>query len=43
MVDLLFDLLGALFAATWGTAYLSDISYRLADKFEEISAKKDLK
>ena len=43
MMDLLFDLLGAVFAATWGTAYLSDISYRLAEKFEGISAKKDLK
>jgi hypothetical protein len=40
MRDLLFDLLGAVLAATWGTAYLSTISYRLADKFEEISNKK---
>ncbi|WP_094227630.1 hypothetical protein [Methanolobus psychrotolerans] len=43
MVDLVFDLLGAILAATWGTAYLSDISYRLADKFEEISARKNTK
>jgi hypothetical protein len=35
-----FDLFGAILAATWGTAYLSDISYRLADKFGEIEAKK---
>ncbi|AFV24847.1 hypothetical protein Mpsy_2644 [Methanolobus psychrophilus R15] len=39
MIDLLFNLLGAILAATWGAAYLSDISYRLARKFEEISAK----
>ena len=41
MIDLIFDLLGAILAATWGTAYLSDISYRLADKFEEFSIKKN--
>ncbi|WP_342303747.1 hypothetical protein [Methanolobus sp. ZRKC5] len=41
MIDLMFDLLGAILAATWGTAYLSDISYRLADKFEEIGIKKN--
>ncbi|WP_319506160.1 hypothetical protein [uncultured Methanolobus sp.] len=40
MMDLVFDLFGAIIAATWGTAYLSDISYRLADKFEELSSKK---
>jgi hypothetical protein len=40
MTDLLFDLLGAVLAATWATAYLSDISYRLADRFEKMSAKK---
>ncbi|WP_292466620.1 hypothetical protein [Methanolobus sp.] len=40
MMDLVFDLFGAILAATWGTAYLSDISYRLADKFGEIEAKK---
>ncbi len=43
MVDLLFDLVGAVLAATWGTAYLSDISYRLADKFEEMNSKKNRK
>lgn len=41
MIDLVFDILGAILAATWGTAYLSDISYRLADKFEEIGIKKN--
>lgn len=41
MTDFLFDLLGAIIAATWGTAYLSDISYRLADKFEEIKSRKN--
>ncbi|WMW21726.1 hypothetical protein RE476_10100 [Methanolobus mangrovi] len=41
MMDLVFDLFGAIIAATWGTAYLSDISYRLADKFEELSSKKN--
>ena len=41
MIDLMFDLFGAIIAATWGTAYLSDISYRLADKFEEIKTKKN--
>ncbi len=41
MIDLVFDMLGAILAATWGTAYLSDISYRLADKFEEIGIKKN--
>ncbi|TGC09009.1 hypothetical protein CUN85_08250 [Methanolobus halotolerans] len=43
MVDLLFNLLGAIIAATWGTVYLSDISYRLADKFEEMYPKKNTK
>lgn len=38
MVDLVFDLLGAVIAATWGTAYLSDISYRLAARLEDISS-----
>lgn len=41
MIDLSFNLLGAIFAATWGTAYLSDISYRLARRFEEISARRN--
>ncbi|WMW26380.1 hypothetical protein RE474_06645 [Methanolobus sediminis] len=41
MLDLVFDLLGAILAATWGTAYLSNISYRLADKFEELADKKN--
>jgi len=40
MLDLMFDLFGAVLAATWGTAYLSDISYRLASGLENISAKK---
>ncbi len=38
MTDMSFNLLGAAFAAIWGPAYLSDISYRLARKFGEISA-----
>jgi len=38
MIDMSFNLLGAILAATWGAAYLSDISYRLARRFEEISA-----
>jgi hypothetical protein len=41
MIDLVFNLLGAILVATWGTAYLSDISYRLADKFGERAAKKN--
>jgi hypothetical protein len=41
MTDLLFDLFGAIIAATWGTAYLSDISYRLADKFEDIVSRRN--
>ncbi|WP_406655981.1 hypothetical protein V7O62_09090 [Methanolobus sp. ZRKC2] len=40
MVDLLFNLLGAILAAAWATVYLSDISYRLADKFEEMSGRR---
>ncbi|MCQ6962891.1 hypothetical protein [Methanolobus chelungpuianus] len=42
MRDLSFDLLGAVFAATWGTAYLSDISYRLANRFGEMSARREV-
>ncbi|MDW7731986.1 MAG: hypothetical protein SCH66_06115 [Methanolobus sp.] len=42
MTDLMFNLLGAILAATWATAYLSDISYRIADKLEEIYAKKEV-
>lgn len=42
MMDFVFDLFGAILAATWGTAYLSDISYRLADKFEDITNRKDM-
>jgi hypothetical protein len=41
MRDLSFNLLGAVFTATWGTAYLSDISYRLADRFGETSSRGD--
>lgn len=40
MLDLMFDLFGAVLAATWGTAYLSDISYRLAARLEDISGKR---
>ncbi|MDG6244659.1 MAG: DUF2238 domain-containing protein [Methanolobus sp.] len=40
MTDMSFNLLGAILVAIWGTAYLSDISYRLADKFGEKAAKK---
>ncbi|MDK2831594.1 MAG: hypothetical protein PWQ75_1346, partial [Methanolobus sp.] len=36
MLDLMFDLFGAVLAATWGTAYLSNISYKLAAKFDEM-------
>lgn len=43
MVDLMFDLFGAVIAATWGTAYLSAISYRLADKFDELSVRRHAK
>jgi hypothetical protein len=32
----MFDLFGAVLAATWGTAYLSNISYMLAAKFDEM-------
>lgn len=42
MMDLVFDLFGAIIAATWGTAYLSDISYRLADKFGDMNGRKDM-
>lgn len=38
MRDMFFDLLGALAVAAWGTAYLSDISYRLARGIEAFSA-----
>ncbi len=38
MRDMFFDLLGALVVAAWGTAYLSDISYRLARRIETFSA-----
>jgi len=43
MLDLVFDLLGAVLAATWGTAYLSKISYRLAAKFDEMGKLKNVK
>jgi hypothetical protein len=39
----MFDLFGAVLAATWGTAYLSDISYKLAAKFDEIGSLKNRK
>ncbi|NKE36047.1 hypothetical protein GWG54_09480 [Natronococcus sp. JC468] len=32
--DLLFNLVGAVVAATLGTTYLTDVSYRLADRFD---------
>lgn len=38
MRDMFFDLLGALVVAAWGTAYLSDISYRLARRIDTFSA-----
>jgi hypothetical protein len=41
MTDMSFNMLGAAFAATWGAAYLSDMSYRLASRFEEITAQKN--
>ncbi|MGM0770437.1 MAG: hypothetical protein ACQESU_02375 [Halobacteriota archaeon] len=37
MRDLLFNIIGATLAATWGTVYLSEISHRLAHKLEEFS------
>jgi hypothetical protein len=43
MQDLFFDLLGAIIVAAWGTAYLSDISYRLARRIEVFSASKNKK
>ncbi len=43
MWDMFFDLLGALAVATWGTAYLSDISHRLARRIEAFSASRNEK
>ncbi len=43
MRDMFFDLLGALAVAAWGTAYLSDISYRLARRIEAFSASRNEK
>ncbi|TQD28418.1 hypothetical protein [Methanolobus vulcani] len=43
MLDLMFDLFGAMLAATWGTAYLSNISYKLAAKFDEMGSLKNTK
>ncbi|HML26342.1 MAG TPA: DUF2238 domain-containing protein, partial [Methanomethylovorans sp.] len=43
MRDMLFDLLGALAVAAWGTAYLSDISYRIAKRIESFSASRNEK
>jgi len=43
MRDMFFDLLGALAVAAWGTAYLSDISYRLARRIEALSASRNEK
>jgi hypothetical protein len=43
MLDLMFDLFGAVLAATWGTAYLSNISYKLAAKFDEMGSLKNRK
>jgi len=36
-----FDLLGALVVASWGAAYLSDISYRIARRIESFSASRN--
>ena len=43
MRDMLFDLLGALAVAAWGTAYLSDISHRIARRIESFSASRNEK
>lgn len=43
MRDMFFDLLGALAVAAWGTAYLSDISYRIARRIESFSASRNEK
>lgn len=32
--DLVFDLVGAVVAAVWGSVYLTDVSYRIADLFD---------
>jgi hypothetical protein len=37
MKDIFFDIVGAIFAATWCTVYLSEISYKLEHKLEEFS------
>lgn len=34
IVDLVFDLVGAVVAAIWGSFYLTDISQRIADRFD---------
>ncbi len=41
MKDMSFNLIGAILAASWGTAYLSDISYRLAHKFDVFFSKNE--
>lgn len=41
MRDMFFDLLGALVVASWGAAYLSDISYRIARRIESFSASRN--
>ncbi|WP_207591253.1 hypothetical protein [Halomontanus rarus] len=33
--DLVFDLVGAVVAATWGSVYLGDVSHRIAERFGE--------
>lgn len=40
MVDLIFDMVGAIMVAAWGTAYLSKISYKLAAMFDDMDKKK---
>lgn len=34
ILDLVFDLVGAVVAATWGSVYLTDVSHHLAGRFE---------
>lgn len=41
MGDMLFNLIGAIIVAFWGTFYLNDISYRIAEIFEQRSDNKN--
>jgi uncharacterized membrane protein len=35
MGDMLFNLIGAIVVAFWGTVYLNSLSYKIAEIFEE--------